>query len=110
MKFTLKAGERTRTTEYNYTTIKPAKLLMDEYRRIGYQYIWMFDMSLARENRPLDAPGLMRTLDDYIRRGEISDPPQMLPFLTKLTEDERIPLIARNHAEKLIKQIEKQKK
>ncbi len=107
-KFTLNSGARSRTTKINYTEIKPAKALMDEYRRIGNQYIWTFDMAVARDNQPLDAPRLMTAFDGYLRRGEISDPPQMLPFLRVLSNDERIPLIARNHAEKLIKQIEKQ--
>jgi hypothetical protein len=31
----------------------------------------------------------------------------MIPFLKELSDDERIPLISRNHAAKLIKQIEK---
>ncbi len=107
-KFTLNSAGRTRTTQINYTEIKPAKALMDEYRRIGNQYIWFFDMTVARENQPLDAPRLMSAFDGYLRRDEISDPPQMLPLLAQLSNDERIPLIARNHAEKLIKQIEKQ--
>lgn len=110
IKFTLSRDERIRTVEFNWTSNKSAKALMDEYRRIGYQYIWMFDVMLACENQPLDTPRLMSTLESYLRRGEISDPPQMVPFLTKLSENERLPLIARNHAERLIKQINKQAK
>ena len=34
----------------------------------------------------------------------------MLPFLQALSNDERVPLIGRNRAGKLVKQIEKQKK
>lgn len=108
IKFTLKSGERSRTTTYNWTENKAAKTLMDEYRRIGQQYVWMFDIGVARANQPLEAPKLMDTLDGYFRRGEISDPEQMIPFLRDLSDDERIPLMARNHAAKLVKQIEKQ--
>jgi hypothetical protein len=108
IKFTLKSGGRSRTTTYNWTENKAAKALMDEYRRIGHQYVWMFDIGVARANQPLEAPKLMDTLDGYFRRGEISDPEQMIPFLRGLSDDERIPLIARNHAAKLVKQIEKQ--
>jgi uncharacterized protein (UPF0147 family) len=46
-------------------------------------------------------------LDSLVRRNEISDAGQMVPFLQKLSEDERVPLIARNHAAKIIKTIEK---
>ena len=101
---------RTRETKFNWTTNQDAKALADEYRRISNQYIWMFDMNLSRENQPLESPKLMDGLDSYIRRNEISDATQLIPFLKELGNDERIPLIARNHATRLIKQIEKEKK
>lgn len=65
---------------------------------------------MARENQPLQTPGLMDAIAAYINRKEISDPPHLIPFLTELTTDERLPLMARNRAAKLIKQIEKTKK
>jgi hypothetical protein len=107
LKLKIKKDGRERIAAFNWTQNKDAKLLMDEYRRISNQYVWIFDINLARQNQPLEAPGLMDALDGYIRRNEISDPPQMIPFLTKLSNDERIPLIARNHATRLIKEIEK---
>ena len=82
---------------------------MDEYRKIANQYVWQFDMSVSRENQPLDSPSLMDTLDSYLRRSEISDPRQMLPLLKEISNDERIPLIARNHAAKLVEKIERTK-
>lgn len=107
---TVKKDGRTRTAKYNWTENKDAKLLMDEYRRIGSEYTWKFEITVARENQPLQTPGLMDALDSYIQRSEISDPPHLVPFLTELSMDERLPLIARNHAAKLIKKIEKSKK
>ena len=108
--FRLKKDGREREVHYNYTTNKDAKELMDEYRRISNQIIWVFDMNVARVNQPLDAPRQMDTLESYMQRNEIADPSQLLPFLKGLTDDERIPLIARNHAGKMIKQIEKASK
>ncbi len=35
---------------------------------------------------------------------------EMLPFLKELVNDERMPLIARNHASRLMKKIETSKK
>jgi uncharacterized protein (UPF0147 family) len=67
-------------------------------------------MSISRENQPLNAPGLMDELDADLRRNEISDPTQMLPLLKEISNDERIPLIARNHATRLMEKIEKEKK
>jgi len=108
--FRLKKDGRQREVHFNYTTNKNAKDLADEYRRISNQIIWMFDMNVARENQPLDAPRQMDALESYMQRNEISDPAQLVPFLKGLTDDERIPLIARNHAGKMVKQIEKEKK
>jgi hypothetical protein len=107
IKLKIKKDGRERAAGFNWTKNESAKLLMDEYRRVANQYVWIFDINLARQNQPLESPGLLDTLDGYIRRNEISDPPQMIPFLQKLTNDERIPLIARNHATRLIKEIEK---
>ena len=107
---TLKNAGRERTAKYNWTANKDAKMLMDEYRRISNQFVWMFDFNLARENQPLEAPRLVDSLDSMLKRNEIADPHQMLPFLQAVSNDERVPLIGRNRAGKLAKQIEKQKK
>ncbi len=107
--FRLKHDARERTAKYNWTENAAAKTLMDEYRRISNEYTWRFEISVARQNQPLLLPGLMDTLDSYMRRNEISDPSQMLPFLTELSNDERLPLMARNRAAKLISQINKRK-
>jgi len=109
MKFTLRKDGRERTAKFNYTVNKDAKILADEYRKIGQQYVWVFDINVARENQPLEAPRLLDALDSLVKRDEISDAPQMIPFLRELSNDERLPLIARNHATRLIKMIEKKK-
>jgi hypothetical protein len=108
--FTVKKEGRERTVKYNWTDNKDAKFLMDEYRRIGNEYTWKFEIGIARENQPLQTPGLVDELDGYLQRSEISDPSHLLPFLEPLSNDERLPLMARNHVTKLIKQIEKPKK
>ncbi len=108
--FTLRRDSRSRTVKYNWTDVAAAKAIMDEYRRISNEYTWRFEITLARDNMPLQTPGLMDALEAYLRRSEISDPPSMLPFLNELANDERLPLMARNRATKIIKQIEKAKK
>jgi hypothetical protein len=52
----------------------------------------------------------MDQLASYLSRGEISDPPHLAAYLTELSNDERLPLIARNHAGKLVRQLQKQDK
>jgi len=110
MKFSISRDGRTRSAVFNWTDNKDAKMLADEYRKIGQQFIWIFDINVARENQPLDAPRLLDALDSLIRRDEVSDAVQMIPFLKQLSNDERIPLIARNHSTKVIEKIEKSEK
>jgi hypothetical protein len=40
-------------------------------------------------------------------RDGLSDPYQLVPLLKELRTDEHIPLIARNHADRILKKIEK---
>lgn len=108
-KITLRKDGKERAAEYNWSENKDAKALADEYRKIGEQYIWIFDMNVSVENQPLEAPGLMGRLESLIKRNEIADPEQLVPMLKELGDDERIPLIARNHAKRIVKDIEKKK-
>jgi len=110
MKFSMKKDGRTRSATFNWTDNQDAKILADEYRKIGQQFVWIFDINVARENQPLDAPRLLDALDALVRRGEVFDAAQMIPFLKELSNDERIPLIARNRSTKLIEKIEKSEK
>lgn len=107
IKIRIKKDGRERATKFNYTTNQEAKHLADEYRKIGQQFIWIFEINLARENQPLEAPKLLDALESLIRRNEISDAGQLISFLKQINNDERIPLISRNHAAKLAKSIEK---
>jgi hypothetical protein len=107
IKIAMTKGGRERAATFNYTLDKNAKLLADEYRKIGNQALWIFDIKLARENQPLDSPNQMKSLESMLKRNEISDPSQLLPFLGELSDDERLPLLARNHATRIAQQIEK---
>lgn len=110
IKFRYVKDGRERTVKFNWTENPDAKILMDEYRRIGNEAVWKFEMAAARINQPLETPRLMDGLASYLERNEISDPPHLIPFLKGIFDDERLPLIARNHADRLIKQLEKKKK
>jgi len=104
-----RSGERERTVKFNWTTNKDAKFLMDEYRRISNEYTWKFEMVTVRENQPLESPRMLDAFDSLLQRGEFTDPQHLVPFLKGLSDDERLPLIARNHAARLIKRLEKAK-
>ncbi len=109
-KLMLKNQKKERTAEFNWTENLIARALANEYRKIGNQYVWMFDMNVSRENQPLESPKIMKRIDSYLKRDEISDPKHMIPFLKDVSDDERFPLITRNHATRLLKRIEKTKK
>jgi hypothetical protein len=109
MRLRMMRGTRERVAEFNWTNDPNAKALADEYRRAGNQAIFVFDMSVARQNQPLDSPKLLDRLEIYLKRNEISDPQQLLPLLRELVTDERVPLITRNHAARLQKTLEKLK-
>jgi len=101
---------RERKVKFNWTANLQAKRLMDTYANIGYEYVWRFDLVTVRENQPLRSPAMMDELDGYLQRNEIADPPHLIPLLTSLSTDERLPLIARNHASRMITFIQKIKK
>jgi len=107
MKLRMEADGKKREAGLNWTENKTAESLTKEYKRLTEHYIWLFDINLARENRPLEAPKLMEKLEGLIKRGEIHDVALLLPILREIKDEERIPLIARNHAERIIKLIGK---
>lgn len=105
MRIGMEQGTRKRVAEFNWTQNSDAETLVNEYRRVADQAILIFDISVARENQPLNAPKLMEVMESLLKRQGLSDPQQMLPLLEDLTTDEHVPLIARNHAQRLIKKI-----
>ena len=107
MRIGMERGERKRVAEFNWTNNTDAETLITEYRKAADQAIWIFDVSIGRQNQPLNLPKLMEALESLLNRNGISDPQQLLPLLKDLSGDERVPLIARNHALRLIKKIEK---
>lgn len=106
MKIGMEQGEKKRVAEFNWTHNDSASSLVNEYRRISDQAILVFDISIARENLPLNAPKLMEVMESLIRRNGLSDPKQLLPLLRDMSTDEHIPLMARNHALRIIKKLE----
>ena len=106
-KISMDDGANKRTAEFNWSDNKTAWALAAEYRHVADQAIFVFNIKLAREMQPLNAPGLMNELDSMLTRNELSDPKQLVALLTELKNDEHIPLIARNHADRILKKIEK---
>lgn len=106
-KLTLKQGGRERTAEFNYSQNAEAQGLADEYRRVSEQALFVFDVSVALENQPLELPKLINRLESLIERKYLSDTQQLLPLIRQLTEDERVPLVGRNQAARILKKLDK---
>ena len=107
MRLKMQRGARNRTAEFNWTNDKNASLLVNEYRRMADQAMLIFDISVARESQPLNTPKLMDQFEELLKRNGLADPKQLVPLLKDINTDEHLPLIARNHALRLIKKIEK---
>lgn len=106
MRLKMERDKLNRTAEFNWTNNKIASLLVTEYRRVADQAVLIFDISVARETQPLATPKLMDEFELQMNRNGLSDPQQLVPLLTDISTDEHLPLIARNHALRLIKKLE----
>jgi hypothetical protein len=107
MKLRMVRGTKERVAEFNWTNDKTVSALVQEYRNTTNQVLFVFDITLSRQNQPLEAPKLMDQLDRLLTRNELADPADLVPLLQDLTTDERIPLMARNHAARILKKIKK---
>jgi hypothetical protein len=107
MTLRMKQGTRERKAEFNWTHDEHASALAKEYRGIGEQQLFIFDVTLARQYQPSDTVKIFKRLESLLNRNELSDTAPLIPVLRDLSTDERIPLMARNHATRLLKKIEK---
>jgi hypothetical protein len=107
MRLQMEQDSRKRTAEFNWTANKDMAALVSEYRRAADQAILVFDLAIARENQPLNSPKLMDQLESMLKRNGLSDARQLVPLLKDIASDEHLPLMTRNHAARLLKQIEK---
>src|SRR5688572_10919632 len=92
-KLGMTALDRKRTAEFNWSSNASAWSLAQEYRRVADQVIFVFDMTVARENQPLNTPGLLKQLESMYNRNALSDPKQLVPLLKEIRTDAHIPLI-----------------
>lgn len=106
MRLTMQRDALKRTAEFNWTNNKSASLLVNEYRRVADQALLIFDIAVARETQPLATPKLLDQFELQMKRNGLSDPQQLVSLLTDMSTDEHLPLIARNHALRLIKKLE----
>ncbi|MET0621659.1 MAG: hypothetical protein ABW250_01630 [Pyrinomonadaceae bacterium] len=106
-RLTVRRGGQERTTEFNYSQNADAQGLAQEYRRASEQALFVFEVKVALESQPLETPKLINRLESLIARDYLSDRQQLVPLVRELSEDERVPLVGRNQAARILKKLEK---
>ncbi|NOT60084.1 MAG: hypothetical protein HOP19_07650 [Acidobacteria bacterium] len=109
MTITLKRSGQERSTTFNYTDNEPMARLAEIFRNIATQEMRVFEIENTRQSDPISTPAQMRQLESELKGKHIADPAQLLPLLKDIQQDEGIPLIARNHAGRLMQMIQKNK-
>lgn len=98
-----------RTVKFNYTDNPAMSQLRDLFQNLVTQETRIFEIEVIRETDPISTPAQLRMLDDELRSKRIADPNRFVPLLNEIKLDEGVPLIARNHADRLLKSISKGK-
>jgi hypothetical protein len=109
MTITLARGGKERSTSFNYTDNQAMSRLVEIFRNIAIQETRVFEIETVRSTDPISTPAQMRLLENELRSNHIADPQSMVPLLQEIKTDESVPLIARNHAERLLQMIKKKK-
>lgn len=98
-----------RSVKFNYSDNPAINQLREIFQNIVTQETRFFELETVRATDPLSTPAQMRMLDDELRSKRIADPNRFVPLLKDLKLDEGVPLITRNHAERLLQRISKGK-
>jgi len=102
-----KQGARERKTRFNFTTNVHMNELKDIFLGIAWQEISLFDIENAERYQPLDVPKQLELLENDLKLTRIAEPARLLTALNEIAGDDSQPLIARNHAKRIIEAIKK---
>ena len=98
-----------RKVQFNYTDNPAMMKLANIFRNLATQETRIFEIETIRQSDPISTPAQLRFLDNELRSKNIADPERFVALLQDIKMDEGVPLIARNHAERLLKEIRKPK-
>lgn len=98
-----------RSVKFNYTDNQVMNSLREIFQNIAIQETRIFEMETIRANDPISTPAQLRLLESEMKSKHIADPNRFVPILEDIKLDEGVPLIARNHAERLLLSIRKTK-
>ena len=109
MTITLARDGKERSVSFNYTDNQSMNRLRAVFSNIATQEARIFEIETVRSTDPISTPAQMRLLENELRSKYIADPQRFVPVLQEIKMDESVPLIARNHAERLLQLIKKGK-
>jgi hypothetical protein len=110
MTITYARGGKERTVSFNYTDNQSLTRLSDIFRNLVTQETRIFELETVVANDPISTPAQLRLLESELKSKRIADPQRFEPMLRNLKLDESVPLIARNHAERLLQTIRNQRR
>ncbi len=99
-----------REVRFNYTDRPQINQLVRLFRGLATQESRLFEIETVRTNDPISTPAQLRLLEGELKSRTIADPRRFAPLLREMRLDEGIPLIARNHATRLLQQIDRLQK
>ena len=102
-------GERERQVRFNYTQNPQISELADIFRGIATQEMHLFDIETSEQFQPLELPRLLDTIENDLKLQRITEPERLLPKLQEVASNPTQPLIARNHATRMVNDIKKGK-
>jgi hypothetical protein len=108
MTITYSRDGKERTVKFNYTDNQSMSRLSDIFRNIVTQETRIFELETVIANDPISAPAQLRMLESELKSKRVADPHRFDPILKNIKLDEGIPLIARNHADRLLLMISKE--
>jgi len=109
MTITYSRGGKERTISFNYTDNESLTRLSEIFRGIVTQETRIFELEAVLANDPISTPAQLRMLESELKSRHIADPHRFDPILKNIKLDESVPLIARNHADRLLQSISKGK-
>lgn len=107
MTLSAKQGARERKVRFNHTINAQMEELAKIFRGIATQEISLLDIDNAERYQPLDLPKRLELLERDLRLQWIAEPERVLVALKEIAGDDTQPLIARNHAKRIIEAIKK---
>ncbi|MGH9765436.1 MAG: hypothetical protein ACREDR_45205 [Blastocatellia bacterium] len=102
-------GGHHRTARFNYSQNKDVSDLAEIFRAVATQWIDLFHINVAVEHQPLDLPAQLDVLENDLQIERLAEPESLVGPLRDISQDDTLPLIARNHANKIITAIQKKK-